>query len=263
MNIIAVGTLKGGVGKTMMAFNLAGVLAEESKVLLIDVDPQCNLTNNTGVVVTSQNFLSCINIFEAPIKTPDYLVIESPIPKLPNLDIIPSSIYLVATETRISSKAARERILKNYIEDNSKFFEKYDYIIIDTNPSMNIINQNAFLAADSIILVTDADDNSRLGVHAFTYLWGEIRKDLRKKDNVKALIVNNADIRVGRTGSIIEYFQDDVELSPILVHQMVRSKTAYADAAIARVPVTLYKKGKEAAAEIRNVVEELKEKGVF
>ena len=263
MKIIAVGTLKGGTGKTTMTFNLAGALAEKGKVLLIDIDPQCNLTNNMGVVVTDQKFYSCINIFESTNNDPQKLVIRNPIRSLPNLDIIPSSIYLVATEIKISSKAARERILKNYIEDNSDFFEQYDYILIDTNPSMNIINQNAFLAADSIILVADADDNSRLGVHAFTYLWGEIRRDLRKEDNVKALILNKADVRTTLTKDIYEYYQDDEELSGILVPQTIRPKVAYARAALARVPVTVYKDGADAAEEIRNVVNILTERGVF
>lgn len=263
MKVIAVGTLKGGTGKTTVTYNMAGVLAEEHKVLLIDIDPQCNLTNNTGVMVTSQQMASCINIFEPPVLAPEDLIVPGPISELPNLDIIPSSIYLVATEVKISSKAARERILLNYIEDNKKFFKKYDYIIIDTNPSMNIINQNAFLAADSVVLVTDVDDNSRLGVHAFMYLWGEIRNDLRKKNNVKALIINNADVRTNLTDNMLEYCQTDDELSQILVPQIIREKVVYRKAALERVPVNKYKGGEDAAEEIRAVVESLKEKGVF
>ena len=212
---------------------------------------------------TRRIIVSCINIFEPPVQAPDDLVIKSPIKTLPNLDIIPSSIYLVATEVKISSKAARERILLNYIEDNKKFFKQYDYILIDTNPSMNIINQNAFLAADSIVLVTDVDDNSRLGVHAFMYLWGEIRRDLRKKDNVKALIINKADVRTNLTDNMLEYCQTDEELSQILVPQIIHPKVAYARAALDRVPVNKFKGGEDAAEEIRAVVDSLIEKGVF
>ena len=263
MKITVVATLKGGVGKTMMAFNLAGALAEKKKVLLIDVDPQCNLTNNTGVAVTDDNYFSCIDIFESSVQPPEQLIIKSPIPELPNLDIIPSHIYLVATEIKISSKAARERILINYIEDHQKFFKQYDHIIIDTNPSMNIVNQNAFLAADSIILVTDVDDNSRLGLHAFMYLWGEIRKDLRKKDNIKALIINKADVRTNLTSSMLNYCRTDEELSSILVEQMVRPAANYTYAAAARVPITKFKGGEKSAEEIYNVVDILTERGVF
>lgn len=263
MKITAIGTLKGGVGKTAMTFNLAGALAEKEKVLLIDIDPQCNLSNNVGVDVTEQNVFSCRDIFETPGVKPRDLIVQHPILDLPNLDIIPSNIMLTATELHIGSRAARERILLNYIEDHKNFFKKYDHILIDTNPSIGIVNQNAFLAADSIILVTDVDDNSRMGLHLFMYLWEEIRRDLRKANNVKALILNKADMRTSLTDAIYEYCKDDEELGELLVPQPIRAKVAYARAALARTPVTKYKGGEEAAEEIYKVVEVLKERGVF
>jgi chromosome partitioning protein len=263
MKITAIGTLKGGVGKTAMTFNLAGALAEKCKVLLIDIDPQCNLSNNVGVDVTEQDVYSCRDIFETPGVKPNDLVVHHPIPELPNLDIIPSNIMLTATELHIGSRAARERILLNYIEDHKSFFKKYDHILIDTNPSIGIVNQNAFLAADSIILVTDVDDNSRIGLHLFMYLWEEIRRDLRKPNNIKALILNKADVRTSLTEQIYDYCKDDEDLGAILVPQPIRAKVAYARAALARVPVTKYKGGEEAAEEIYKVIEILEERGVF
>lgn len=263
MKTIAIGTLKGGVGKTMITFNLAGALAEENKVLLIDVDPQCNLSNNAGVDITDQDTYSSRDIFETHNVRPENLVVENPIPELPNLDVIPSNILLTATELHIGSRAARERILKNYLDDHETFFSKYDYILIDTNPSMGIVNQNAFLAADSIILVTDIDDNSRLGLQLFIYLWEEIRKDLRKPDNVKALIVNKGDLRTNLTTDMLEYIMNDEDLSKIFVPKLIRSKVAYAKAALQKLPVTQYSEGAEASEEIYAAVELLKEKGVF
>lgn len=263
MKVVAIGTLKGGTGKTTITFNLAGALAEKHRVLLIDIDPQCNLSNNAGVDITTQDAYSSLDIFETSDVRPEDLVITQPIDQLPNLDIIPSSINLVATELRIGSRSARERILQYYLEDHKEFFEKYDYILIDTNPSMGIINQNAFLVADSIILVTDVDDNSRLGLQLFMYLWGEIRKDLRKKDNIDALIINKADVRTTLTNQLLEYCQDDEELSAILVPQQVRTKVAYARAALSKIPVTLYRGGEDAAEEIKAVMNHLITKGVF
>ena len=271
MKIVAIGTLKGGTGKTTMTFNLAGVLAEKHKVCLIDVDPQCNLSNNVGVDITEQDVFSSREIFETPGVIPQDLIIKAPIEELPNLDIIPGNIKLVATELHISNRAARERILRNYLEDNTGVFGEYDYILIDTNPSMGIVNQNAFLAADSIILVTDVDDNSRVGLHLFMYLWEEIRKDLRIPDNVDALIVNKGDLTTRITKDIWEYCSEDEDLSPLLVPQMVRAKVAYAKAALARVPINKYVgankaervAAKEAADEIRNVVQYLTSKEVF
>ena len=263
MKVIAVGTLKGGTGKTTVTFNLGGALAEKHRVLLVDIDPQCNLSNNAGVDITEQDTYSSRDIFETPGVLPEDLVVNCPIEQLPNLDIIPSNILLTATELHIGSRAARERIMKNYFEDHKNFFEQYDYILIDTNPSMGIVNQNAFLMADSIILVTDVDDNSRIGLQLFMYLWEEIRNDLRKPNNIKALVINKADMRTTLTEQIMEYCQEDEELSEILVPQTIRAKVAFAKAALKKLPVTLYKGGEEAAEEITSVVNILAERGVF
>ncbi len=263
MKVVAIGTLKGGTGKTTITFNLAGALAEKHRVLLVDIDPQCNLSNNVGVDITTQEAYSTLDIFETPGVLPEDLVIKKPIEELPNLDIIPSSINLVATELHIGSRAARERILQYYFEDHKKYFEQYEYVLIDTNPSMGIVNQNAFLVADDIILVTDVDDNSRVGLQLFMYLWGEIRKDLRKPDNIRALIINKADVRTNLTEQLLEYCKDDEELSQILVPQIVHAKVSYAKAALQKVPVTKFKGGEKAAKEIVSVINNLKEKGVF
>jgi chromosome partitioning protein len=175
------------------------------------------------------------------------------------------------TELVIINRAARERILVNYIEDNLEFFSQYDHILIDTNPSMSILNQNAFLAADSLILVTDADDNSKVGLELFMHLWGRIRRDLRKPDNVKALILNRAKLDTNTTRDILDYFHKHDELGPLLIPQIIRAKEVYKNAAANRVPINMLKpsdKAKkkdilEASGEIRKAVEFLEERGIF
>lgn len=265
MKIIAVGTLKGGTGKTTVTFNLAGILALEKKVLLIDVDPQCNLSNNIGVDITDQGIWTVKDIFEGYKSDPANLIIKQPIERLPNLDVIASSIGLVATELKIGGRTARERILSNYIDDNRSFFEQYDYILIDTNPSMGMINQNAFLAADSIILVTDADDNSRLGLELFMSLWDAIRTDLRKEDNIKAVIINNVDVRNNMTGEMFAYCEADEDLSKILVGSMIRKRVIFPKAARARIPISIVEQrgAGKAFTDLYDVCEELYERGVF
>lgn len=265
MKVVAVGTLKGGTGKTTVTFNLAGILALEKRVLLIDVDPQCNLSNNIGIDFTDQHVWTSKDIFEGVKPNPVGLVVRQPIDKLPNLDVISSNIGLVATELKIGGRTARERILSNYIADNREFFEQYDYVLIDTNPSMGMINQNAFLAADSIVLVTDADDNSRLGLELFISLWESIREDLRKEDNVKALIINNVDVRNNMTGEMYDYCSNDEDLSKILVKTMIRKRVVFPKAARERIPISVlgHRGAGKAFTDLHSVCEELYERGVF
>ena len=170
---------------------------------------------------------------------------------------------MIETELNLGNPAARESILKYYIEDHKEFFNQYDVILIDTNPSMGPINQNAFNASDSVVLVSDVDDNSRIGIQLFMYLWGKICRDLRREDNIKALILNRADIRTNLTGNIWDFFSNEEDLSNILVKPAVKEKIAFRKAALERKPISLYKDGKESAEEIKQLIAALEERGVF
>lgn len=265
MKIIAIGTLKGGTGKTTITFNLGGVLAEKHKVLLIDVDPQCNLSASCGVNISAQTHGSSRDIFMEDNQAyhPEDLVVKTPIQELPNLDIIPSHMLMTAVEFFLVNRPARESILKNYIQDNIEFFGQYDYILLDTNPSMSVINQNAFLLADSIVLVTDISEDGISGVELFCHLWENVRKAHRLPDNVKALVINLADRRINLTKELKEYCEDNVDLLPLLVDKMVYSKVIYKDARMSHMPVNIIKGGEDAAKDISAVMDALFEKEVF
>ena len=170
MKIIAFGTLKGGTGKTTVAYNVGGILAEEHRVLFIDMDPQANLSDNAGIDTTDQTGATIRDVFADPHHTKaEDVITESPMWQLPNLDIIASHIRLTATELHLVAVAGRERIIQKWVERNRAKLEEYDYIILDTNPSMGIINQNAFMAADHIVLVSDVSKKAIQGAQQFAY----------------------------------------------------------------------------------------------
>lgn len=265
MKVISIGSLKGGCAKTTTLFNLAGEMANRGKkVLLIDMDPQCNLSNNAGVNIAQQNSFSCQDIFTDEPPAPEQLIVKHPIAELPTLDIIPAHILLTAKEMELGSRPARERVLENYMSDYKKSFRKYDYVMIDTNPSMGLVNQNAFVVSDSIIMVTDVDDNSRLGLQLFVYLWEKTRKALRLKDNIKALILSKYDSRVKLSRELLEYLQTDNEMSGILLNSVIHERAAFKYAAINKQPVCIFKtKDNTASGEITAVADELIERGVL
>ena len=158
MKSITFGTLKGGIGKTMLCFNIGGILSQLGyRVLIIDGDLQGNLTNNIGIDRTRENLTTLYDVYnvEQTPPTPEELVFSVPSEKLPNLDLIPGSIFLHKAELKLSAISGREQIFKSYIEDHRNFFDQYDYLLIDTNPSMSIVNQNAFVASDAILLVSE------------------------------------------------------------------------------------------------------------
>lgn len=263
MKIIAFGTLKGGTGKTTVAYNIGGILAEEHKVLFIDVDPQANLSDNAGVDTAMQDGASIRDVFENPKTTAEDVITLAPMWQLPNLDIISSHIRLTAMELQLVSTAAREKILKKWIAKNKDALEKYDYIILDTNPSMGVINQNAFMAADSIILVSDVSKKAIQGAQLFAYLWGEICESMDVEDNTKALLLNNCDKRIGLTQSIKEYYRDDEDFGRILMESTIPSRVDVKNTETRYLPINLTAPNSDSCEAFRTVVSELKERGVL
>jgi len=264
MKVLAFGTLKGGTGKTTVAYNIGGILAEEKKVLFIDVDPQSNLSDNAGVDTADQEGRTIRDVFDRPNQTnAEDVITPAPMWQLPNLDIISSHIRLTATELQLVSVAAREKILRKWIERNKKVLNQYDYIIIDTNPSMGVVNQNAFMAADSIVLVSDVSKKAIQGAQLFAYLWGEICENMEIEDNTKALILNNCDKRIGLTQSIKEYYQDDEDFGKILLDNVIPSRVDVKNTEVKYLPINLTAPDSDACEAFRSVVSELREREVL
>ena len=267
MKIITTGTLKGGAGKTMNAFNISGVLAESHRILLIDVDPQCNLSNDVGIDSSDASIPTVKEIFgNLPENQPkpEDVIYKSPIKDLPNLDIIPSSIMLFNTEMAMINEMGRESFLKNYIEDNYDFLSSnYDYILMDTNPSMSIININAFYAADSIILTSDVSTNSINGAELFCGIWNNKRKPLRKENNVNALILCNIDKRTNISKNLIEYTNSASFSQEIVLDTVVPSTVKLKNTEVEHQPVNLLYPNSEIKKTYDNIVKELKEKEVL
>jgi chromosome partitioning protein len=262
LKVVTIGTLKGGTGKTSTLFNIAGLLAEEGRVLLIDADPQTNLSLNCGVDITVPSLKTTKDIFDGE-EAAEGLIFKSPVKELPNMDIIPSSIGLTATELQIVSLAGRENMLRNFILDNEKALEDYDYILIDTNPSMGVINQNAFLAADSIILVSDISLNGIQGAELFITLWGSVRERLRKADNIKALVINNFDKRIKLSAELLDYCGENEAVSPLVLNTVIYNSVQVKNSELEHKPVNILYKNSVIHESYKNIINELAGRGVL
>jgi len=260
MKIITMATLKGGAGKTMNAFNIGGILAEKNKVLLIDVDPQCNLSSNVGIDITDRDAVTIRDVFEKlPKEQPnaDDLIVKEPIEELPKLDIIPSSIFLFKTEKKLVTKSDRERILEKYLEKNQDVFKRYDYIIIDTNPSMSFTNINALLIADDIILSCDVSNNSLTGAELFCELWDETREELGKEDNISALLISNYDGRSNLAKDLVEFTREG-SLKDLLLKNKINTTVKLKETEVFHKPINVQNPRHPACQQYRDVINELK-----
>jgi chromosome partitioning protein len=264
MKILAFGTLKGGTGKTTVAYNIGGILAEEKKVLFIDMDPQSNLSDNAGIDTTDQDGATIRDVFNNPtrVKASD-VITKAPMWQIPNLDIIASHIRLTQTELQLVATVGRERIIQKWIARNRAELEQYDYIIIDTNPSMGIVNQNAFLTADSIILVSAVSKKSIQGAQLFSYLWGEICEQMDVEEKIHALILNDCDKRIGLTQNIIEYYQDDEDFGKILLENTIPSRVDIKRTETEYLPINFTAPNSDSCEAFRAVVNELRNREVL
>ncbi len=266
MKIITMATLKGGAGKSMNAFNIAGIIAEKKKVLLIDIDPQCNLSANCGIDISDRESYSIRDVFDnkpSAQPEPEQIIIKAPIEELPKLDIIPSSIYLFKTEKSLYAKGDRERILEKYISKYKETFDNYDYIIIDTNPSMSFTNTNAFVIADEIILSCDVSANSITGAELFCELWDETRDELNKDDNISAMIISNYDGRSNLAKDLAEYTQATAFSKDIVIDTYISSTVKLKETEAKHKPINILEPKHKACEQYRAVVKALKKREVL
>ncbi len=142
--VIALANQKGGVGKTTTAINLAASLAVlGSKVLLVDADPQANATSGLGFDINEQGIYECL-IGEAQSKD---VVLHSEDVK--NLDLLPSSINLVAADAELPTLESPHTAAREMLEPLK---EMYDFILIDCSPSLGYLTVNILAAADTVLV---------------------------------------------------------------------------------------------------------------
>ncbi len=146
---------KGGIGKTTTATTLAGILAKKGKTLLIDADPQGNSTS------TYQAQVEDVATLYDVIVDSDRLPLEEAIQHMQNGDIVASDPLLAKAEKMLDGDIEGLYRLKDAIED----FDGYEYIVIDTAPSLNVILYNCLIAADKVIIPVTADAYSLQGLN--------------------------------------------------------------------------------------------------
>jgi chromosome partitioning protein len=163
--VIAIASQKGGVGKTTTAINLGACLAQESRrVLIVDIDPQGNASSGLGINGNDQR----LTIYEVLIGQAEVRgAVQAT--SLANLDLLPAGQRLSGAEVELVGMMAREGRLRSCIE---KIRDEYDYLLIDSPPSLGLLTVNALTAADSVLIPLQCE---YLALEGLTQLIGSIR----------------------------------------------------------------------------------------
>ena len=195
--IIAICNQKGGVGKTTTAINLATFLAlEKKRILLVDLDPQGNTTSGIGVdksalqKTTYDLLINSADIVEVIVQT-----------NIAGVSLLPSTTELIGAEIELVSEIGREFKLRNALEKGG---ESYDYIFIDSPPSLGLLTLNALSAAHSVLIPLQCEYYALEGLGQLMTTIQMIQKSINKALRIEGIIMTMADFRTNLTQEVIK-----------------------------------------------------------
>lgn len=178
--VFAVANQKGGVGKTSIAVNLSASLAHYGKrVLMIDLDPQGNATTGSGVDK------SAVDRTIYGVLLGEYSAAEARVQTESDYDIIPANRELAGAEIELIQIDRREFRLKDALD---AIKEEYDFVVIDSPPSLNMLTVNGFTAADSVIIPMQCEYYALEGLSDLVGTLRKVKSNLNSKIEVEALV---------------------------------------------------------------------------
>jgi len=193
--VISISNHKGGVGKTTSAINIgAGLNKLKKKVLLIDLDPQANLSQSLGIIEPEFTIYGALK--------GDYKL--QPIEVAKGLDLIPSTLDLSGAEVEMSGEAGREYILKELIDPIKN---SYDYVIIDSPPSLGLLTINSFTASDEIFIPLQAQYLALQGLTKLMEVVDKIKQRLNKGLSIGGVFITQYDSRKVLNRDVAETIQ--------------------------------------------------------
>jgi len=244
-HVITLANQKGGVAKTTTTLNLGVALAEHQlRVLVIDLDPQGNLTMSQGMNPDAiEQSMFDVLVHRLPLES----VIASR-----EVDIAVSSIELAGAELALASQIGRERALEKAL---GPIRERYDYILIDTPPSLGLLTINAFVAAGGVIVPVQTEYLSLRGLVQLESTLEMVRENLNPRVEVIGILPTMFDRRVTHAREADEILRET--FGDLVYNTRIRKTIRFAEAPVQGLSVLAYDPDSEAAALYRDLAKEV------
>jgi chromosome partitioning protein len=244
--IIVFANQKGGVGKTTTAVNLGAYLADAGKrVLLVDFDPQGNTTSSLGA---DKNLPGVYEMITS--KTEALSVIQTS--SVPGLSIIPSSIHLTGATIELVDQERREYFLKTAL---AKIRDRFDFVFIDSPPSLGILTLNGLVAADFVIITLQCEYFALEGLSLLLQTVKQVQKNLNPELKIGGILFTMYDMRTRLAQEVVQevtgYFKEKV------FHTIIPRNVRLSEAPSFAKPINLYDPDCIGAKSYKKLAEEV------
>lgn len=242
MKIITITNQKGGTGKTTITMNLGVALALMGrKMLLIDFDPQANLTYSFGIHKPKNTIVEVLQGKQT---------LQTILVKKEGLDIAPSSSLLADLEVSVVNKIGREQLLRDLL----KGLKGYDYIFIDSPPSLSILTINALTAADEALIPLQMEILSLQGLSQLLKTIAEVKSVLNERLKIRGIIVSMFDGRRRLSGEVLNEIKNN--LKEKVFNSVIRICVKITEAPSFARSVLNYAPSSEGAFDYKNLAKE-------